>query len=54
MYAAIEFAEKDGDAGRDSEVLVRHEDGRFMTEWMFGRDLHSDEAERPLITPIKN
>jgi hypothetical protein len=54
MVAAIEFAEKDGDAGRDVEVLVRHEDGRFMTEWIFGHDLHPDEVDRPLITPIKN
>ncbi|MBO0757643.1 MAG: hypothetical protein J2P54_17465 [Bradyrhizobiaceae bacterium] len=54
MYAAIEFAEKDGDAGRDAQVLVRHEDGRFMTEWIFGQDLHSDEADRPLITPIRH
>jgi hypothetical protein len=54
MYAAIEFAEKDGDAGRDAEVLVRHEDGRFLTEWMFGRNSQSDKANRPLVTPIKN
>lgn len=54
MVAAIEFAEKDGDAGRDAEVLVCHEDGRFLTEWIFGQDLHSDEDDRPLITPIKN
>jgi hypothetical protein len=54
MVAAIKFAEKDGDAGRDVEVLVRHEDGRFMTEWIFGQDLHPGEVDRPLITPIKN
>jgi hypothetical protein len=54
MVAAIGFAEKDGDSGRDAEVLVRHEDGRFMTEWIFGQDPHSDETDRPLITPVKN
>jgi len=51
MSAAIEFAERDGP---DAEVLVCHEDGRFMTEWLFGQDLHPNEAARPLITPIKN
>jgi Uncharacterized protein conserved in bacteria (DUF2188) len=54
MFAAIEFAEKESHTGRDVEVLVRHEDGRFMTEWTFGRELHEDKASRPLITPIKN
>jgi hypothetical protein len=41
MDAAIEFAEKDADAGREAEVLVRHEDGRFLLEWMFGHDLQA-------------
>jgi hypothetical protein len=54
MCSAIAFAEKDGGAGRKSEVVVRHEDGRFMTEWMFGRDLRPNEAARPLITPAGN
>src|ERR1700730_4380011 len=51
LYAAIEFAEKDGHAGRRVEVLVRQEDGHFLTEWSFGRDLRADEASRPLLTP---
>jgi hypothetical protein len=41
MCAAIGFAEKDADAGREAEVLVRHEDGRFLLEWMFGHDLQA-------------
>jgi hypothetical protein len=53
MSAAIEFAEKDGASGRTPEVVVRHEDGRFMTEWMFGRDLRDDEARRPIVPPTR-
>jgi Uncharacterized protein conserved in bacteria (DUF2188) len=54
MCAAIEFAERDSASGRRTEVVVRHEDGRFMTEWMFGRDTHAGEAARPLITPARH
>jgi hypothetical protein len=32
------------------EVLVRHEDNRFITEWVYGLDLHPDEAARPAGT----
>jgi len=53
MCAAIEFAEKDGVAGRTSKVLVRHEDGRFMTEWMLGHDLRSTKEVRPTLMPSK-
>jgi hypothetical protein len=48
MCSAIAFAEHDGNAGRQAEVLVRHEDGRFIMEWVFGRDLCPDEAARPI------
>jgi uncharacterized protein DUF2188 len=48
MCAAIEYAEKDGGAGHEAEVLVRHEDGRFMIEWMFGHDLQPDPVARPM------
>jgi hypothetical protein len=54
MCAAIEFAEKDGASGHRPEVMVRHEDGRFMIEWTFGRDLRAHAAARPLITPAKS
>lgn len=46
---AIAFAEQDGNGGRPAEVLVRHEDGRFITEWVFGQDLRRDEAARPIV-----
>jgi hypothetical protein len=46
MCAAIEFAEQAG-AG---EVLVRHEDGRFLMEWRFGDDPQSTRAVRPVLT----
>jgi len=38
LSAAIEFAERDGDAGHSVEVLVRDEDEHFVTEWASGRD----------------
>jgi hypothetical protein len=44
LIAAIELAEKDEQA---SEVLVRHEDDRFIIEWTQGHDLHPDDASRP-------
>jgi hypothetical protein len=51
LCKAIAFAEQDGIAGRHAAVLVRHEDGRFVTEWVFGQSAHPDEAARPLIVP---
>jgi len=47
LCAAIELAEKDGNRGHKPEVLVRHEDDRFITEWVYGQDLHHDDAARP-------
>jgi hypothetical protein len=47
LCAAIELAEHDGVDGHAPEVLVRHEDDRFITEWAYGVDLHPDEAARP-------
>jgi hypothetical protein len=43
ICSAIALAESDGNAGCRAEVLVRHEDGRFITEWVFGRNAHADE-----------
>jgi hypothetical protein len=36
LGAAIAFAEKDIEAGRVVEVMVRHEDDHFVTEWAYG------------------
>jgi len=47
VCSAIAFAERDGLAGRRAEVMVRHEDGHFITEWVYGEDLHPDEAAHP-------
>jgi hypothetical protein len=47
MCAAIDFARQDGRAGRRAEVLVRHEDGRYLTEWTLGCDLNPDRPGRP-------
>jgi hypothetical protein len=38
MRAAIEFAEKDGMAGRQAQVLVQDDDRHFRTAWVYGRD----------------
>jgi hypothetical protein len=50
MCAAIEFAEQAGQDRGVGEVLVRHEDGRFLMEWRFGDDPHSTKAARPVLT----
>jgi len=47
LCAAIELAEKDGEGGQSPEVLVRHEDDRFITEWVYGEDVHPDDTARP-------
>jgi hypothetical protein len=48
--AAIEFAEQAGQDRGMGEVLVRHEDGRFLMEWRFGDDPYSTKAARPVLT----
>jgi len=48
LCAAIELAEKDGKRGYSPEV----QDDRFITEWVYGEDLHPDEAARPAATAI--
>jgi hypothetical protein len=45
LCAAIELAEMDGKRGHAPEVLVRHEDDRFITEWVY-------EAARPAASAI--
>jgi hypothetical protein len=47
VCSAIALAERDGLAGRRAEVMVRHEDGHFITEWVYGEDVRPDEAARP-------
>lgn len=51
LCAAIEFAEEDGRAGHFAQVLVRHEDDHFVTEWVYGREVRGDEAARPQVMP---
>jgi hypothetical protein len=38
LGAAIDFAEKDGMAGREAQVLVQGDDRHFRTAWIYGRD----------------
>jgi hypothetical protein len=54
LCAAIEFAEKEGDQGYSTEVLVRHEDDRFITEWVYGEDARPDKAARPRAAPARD
>jgi hypothetical protein len=50
LYAAIELAERDGAQGSFAEVIVRHEDNHFVTEWAYGREAHHDDVG-PYIMP---
>jgi hypothetical protein len=49
ICSAIAFAERDGRAGRRAEVMVRHENGLFITEWVFGEDLRADKTAEPRL-----
>jgi hypothetical protein len=51
LCAAITFAEREGQSGRRVEVLVGHEDGHFLTEWIFGQGSEADAAAGPVLTP---
>jgi hypothetical protein len=50
ICSAIAFAEQDGHAGRRPAVLVQHEDGRFITEWVFGLHPSPETTARPIVT----
>jgi hypothetical protein len=52
LCAAIELAEKDGKRGHAPEVLVRHEDDRFITEWVYGEDLHRTKRRVQRLRPF--
>jgi hypothetical protein len=52
VCSAIAFAQRDGLAGRRAEVMVRHEDGHFITEWVYGEHSRQDKAA-PLPAPIE-
>ena len=49
ICSAIALAEKDGLAGRRAEVMVRHENGLFITEWVFGGDMRADKRAEPRL-----
>jgi hypothetical protein len=51
IVTAIGFAESDSHAGHRPEVLVRHEDGRFATEWVFGQDRRANRSVRLEMSP---
>jgi hypothetical protein len=50
LCAAIDYAEKDGQAGRDAQVLVEGEDRIYRIKWTYGRDPYPNKAARPLAT----
>jgi len=52
VCSAIAIAEMDGLAGRRAEVMVRHEDGHFITEWVYGEDVHPEKAAPPRLLSI--
>jgi hypothetical protein len=49
ICSAIAYAEQDGLAGRRAEVMVRHENGLFITEWVFGEDVQARSALPPVL-----
>jgi hypothetical protein len=46
LRAAIDFAERDGQAGREAQVLVQGEDRLFRPAWTYGRDPYPIETQR--------
>jgi len=38
LRAAIDFAERDGRAGRDAQVLIQGAGRMFRAAWVYGRD----------------
>jgi len=38
LQVAIDFAERDGQAGREAQVLVQGADRLFQPAWTYGRD----------------
>ena len=38
IRAAVDGAHTNGEAGRDSQVLVQGQDNKFRTEWTYGHD----------------
>jgi hypothetical protein len=51
VRSAIALAERDGLAGRRAEVMVRHENGLFITERVFGENVGAQrDAELLLLS----
>ena len=46
LQAAIDFAERDGQAGREAQVLVQGEDRLFRPAWTYGRDAYPIGTQR--------
>jgi hypothetical protein len=49
VRSAIALAERDGLAGRRAEVMVRHENGLFITERVFGANVGAERAAARLL-----
>jgi hypothetical protein len=46
LRVAIDFAERDGQAGREAQVLVQGEDRLFRPAWTYGRDPYPIQTQR--------
>jgi len=44
LQVAIDFAERDGQAGREAQALVQGEDRLFRPAWTYGRDAYPIDA----------
>lgn len=38
IRAAVDAAHKEGQAGRDAQVLIQGQNNQFRTEWTYGHD----------------
>jgi Uncharacterized protein conserved in bacteria (DUF2188) len=45
LRVAIDFAARDGQAGREAEVLMQGEDRMFRPAWTYGRDPYPIKTE---------
>ena len=54
LQVAIDFAERDGQAGREAQVLVQGEDRLFRPAWTYGRDPYPERltVDRILFEPV--
>ena len=52
LQVAIDFSERDGQAGREAQVLVQGEDRLFRPAWTYGRDPYPVETPASAGSPL--